>query len=739
MKTFYALSFFLLLKLSSLNAQKTITICEGDSTQLTTAIVGLDYSWQTTEGLSNPKIRNPFAKPTQTTTYISTVYSLQQNILSNSDFTQGNTSFTSDYSVSNNAGSGHYLVTSNGPKSWWVGFSACTDHTSGVGNMMLVDGASTLNQNVWCQEIAVKPNTDYAFSAWLENICTCGAPPRLQFGINGVNLGTIIDVTNTNCQWNQFYEIWNSGNNTTAKICLLNQNTNPNGNDFAIDDITFTPVTPSHDTIIVNVIPKSVTAVVNSICKGDSLFFNNQFYKIAGEYEKILKNIKGCDSIIKMSLRVRFPAYEITRFDSICKGETYNFAGNAYNTEGIYAHCFRAASGGDSIVTVRLSFYPNYSMAQKATICYGDSLLIGQNFYKKTGNYVIKLKTIKGCDSTINLNLTVRPENIRTQKVYMCSVDTYKIGDSTYKKTDIYRNILRGYQCDSIVITDLEVFIKWTEKIDTTICATQSLKVNNKIYNQTGHYRDTIPRPYRCDTIFDINLTVMPLPFRMQNIVLCKGETFKINNKIYNKTGSYTDTIPIKNGCDSIVVTNINVIELNLNLGSDTTIFNGDSIRLNPLVNSQNTLSWRWSPPTGLSCVDCKTPIATPLSKSLYQLTVKDTKYGCTATDDIFIKVNPCEKVFIPNSFSPNDDTFNDFFTAYGVDCAKRIKKMDIFNRWGNLVFTTENATLGNDSQGWNGQFKGKRLSAGVYVYVIEIEYGNGTSGIYSGDVSLVE
>ena len=64
MKSLYTLSFLLLLKLSTLNAQKTITICEGDSTQLTTAIVGLDYSWITIEGLSNSKIRNPFAKPT---------------------------------------------------------------------------------------------------------------------------------------------------------------------------------------------------------------------------------------------------------------------------------------------------------------------------------------------------------------------------------------------------------------------------------------------------------------------------------------------------------------------------------------------------------------------------------------------------------------------------------------------------------------------------------------------------
>lgn len=739
MKAFYTFFLLAILCNKTLNAQNIRTICEGDSTQLTTAVTGLDYSWTPSGSLSNAKSRTPFAKPTQTTTYVSTVYTLQQNILSNSNFNLGNTGFTSDYVSSSTGGYGKYNVTDRGPQSWWTGFSPCVDHTTGTGFMMLIDGGPISNQNVWCQQVAVLPNTDYAFSAWVVNMCTCGAPPILQFGINGVNLGNVINVTTLNCQWNQFYEIWNSGNNTTAKICLVNQNTNPAGNDFALDDITFTPVTPSHDTILVNVLPKSRTTLNTTMCKGDSILFNNQIYKTAGTYTKTLKNANNCDSIVTMNLSIRTPAYEITKYDTICSGVTYNFGGKSLNTEGVYKNCFTAVGGGDSVVTLHLSFYPNYNISRKDTICYGDSLLVGLRFYKSTSNYTIKLSSSKGCDSTINLSLTVRPQNIRTQKVYMCHTDIYPIGGSIYNKTGIYRNVLKGFQCDSTVITDLEVFIKWTDNIDTTICANQKLVVNNKTYTKSGRYSDTIPRPFRCDTIYNINLTVLPLPSRAQDVTLCKGQTYKINNKVYSQAGSYTDTLNIKNSCDSVIITRVNVLDLTLNGIKNMTLQNGDSIKLMPNVNTNNNLTWLWSPPIGLSCTNCATPTLTPLSKNRYHLTVTDKQFGCAASDSFFVNIIPCTKVYIPNAFSPNDDNNNDVFTAYGSDCAKGIKKMSIFNRWGSLVYNVENAALGSAAQGWNGKYNGKALPMGVYVYVIEIEYGNGTSSIFSGDVNLME
>ena len=173
-----------------------------------------------------------------------------------------------------------------------------------------------------------------------------------------------------------------------------------------------------------------------------------------------------------------------------------------------------------------------------------------------------------------------------------------------------------------------------------TFCDNQTILVGNQFFN-ANNPTGTVILPGAAvggiDSVIHVELTFNSAMESTLNQTLCEGDTLWVNGTAYH-AGFYIGDEFIEsgsaNGCDSIIVTNINVVELNLMLGNDTIIQNGDSLRLNPLVNSQNALSWKWSPPTGLSCADCKMPIATPLSNSLYQLNVKDTKYGCTATDD---------------------------------------------------------------------------------------------------------
>lgn len=132
----------------------------------------------------------------------------------------------------------------------------CSDHTTGNGNMLLVNGAAQPNVAVWIENINVTPNTNYAFSTWLQNININNAtsnPPQLQFSINGNTVGTILQGRLTQCTWDQFYTVWNSGNNTTATIAIVNQNTVAAGNDFGLDDISFAPLLVLRDSIKVTV------------------------------------------------------------------------------------------------------------------------------------------------------------------------------------------------------------------------------------------------------------------------------------------------------------------------------------------------------------------------------------------------------------------------------------------------------------------------------------------------------
>lgn len=252
-------------------------ICLGSSAQLN-ATGGFLYTWDSHPSLSATNIPNPTATPTQTTTY--TVRSRVRtggNLVINGDFENGNAGFNTGYLISGNSplgGPGHYTINTSVTNNWWPN---CTDHTSGSGNMLIADGANGTNgvpaqSNIWCQTIAVTPNNDYAFSAWLTNLNASGSTSQLGFFINGTQSGSTQTTPIGVCQWNEFYEVWNSGTNTTVNICIREMSGAQPGNDYALDDISFYQLCEAIDSVTVRVSDpqSSVVAVQNVRCFGQS-------------------------------------------------------------------------------------------------------------------------------------------------------------------------------------------------------------------------------------------------------------------------------------------------------------------------------------------------------------------------------------------------------------------------------------------------------------------------------------
>ena len=113
-----------------------------------------------------------------------------------------------------------------------------SDHTDGSGEFMAVNGDPTPGTPVWCQTIVVQPNMTYVFSAWIASL-SLQNPAQLLFSINGIDLATAINAPAVTGQWDPFNATWDSGANTTATICIVNNNTAVAGNDFGLDDISF--------------------------------------------------------------------------------------------------------------------------------------------------------------------------------------------------------------------------------------------------------------------------------------------------------------------------------------------------------------------------------------------------------------------------------------------------------------------------------------------------------------------
>jgi gliding motility-associated-like protein len=153
--------------------------------------------------------------------------------------------------------------------------------------------------------------------------------------------------------------------------------------------------------------------------------------------------------------------------------------------------------------------------------------------------------------------------------------------------------------------------------------------------------------------------------------------------------------------------------------------------------SSADVIKWQWFPTTGLSCSNCTEPISTPSNTIVYKATATN-QGGCKAEDRITINVF-CNNgnLFIPNTFSPNNDGSNDIFYPRGKGISG-VKSLQIFNRWGSIVFQKTDFAINDPTSGWDGTFNGKPQEPDVYVYQVEVICETGQVFSYKGDVTLI-
>lgn len=252
-----------------------------------------------------------------------------------------------------------------------------------------------------------------------------------------------------------------------------------------------------------------------------------------------------------------------------------------------------------------------------------------------------------------------------------------------------------------------------------------------------GDYSVTIEEESGCITYFDFTITEPPLltfdTTETQNII-CNGEadgyihtvaaggtepyTFTLNDDLTQSSpdfnglsaGTYIIIVADNYGCTvEIEVTLTEPEAVTIDAGADQVMQFGGYANMNAVSSSPSLTSIVWSPATDLSCNDCLTPQASPDNTTTYTITVEN-EFGCSATDEITVFVQ--YEYAIANVFTPNGDGLNDIFQLH-ADFITSIE-LYIYNRWGELVYST------NDMRnGWDGTMKGKQAEVGTYNYVL--------------------
>lgn len=164
----------------------------------------------------------------------------------------------------------------------------------------------------------------------------------------------------------------------------------------------------------------------------------------------------------------------------------------------------------------------------------------------------------------------------------------------------------------------------------------------------------------------------------------------------------------IKTSIDSVIVSVDEIFQAYA--GRDTSVVINEPVAL----NGTGGVTYLWQPATWLSNPTIANPIATPKENITYQLTAI-SKGGCKAMDEIQINVYKIAPGFyVPSGFTPNNDGNNDVIRPILMGM-RSLKLFRIYNRWGQLLFTTS-----EKGKGWDGTFKGSQQDPGTFVWMAE-------------------
>ena len=598
-----------------------------------------------------------------------------------------------------------------------------------------------------------------------------------------------------------------------------------------------------------SVLPSLETNLSQQICGNDFFVFGSDTLRVAGNYSRTLSSASGCDSLVNLQLSV-LPSLETNLSQQICSNDFFVFGSDTLRVAGNYNRTLSSTSGCDSLVNLQLSVLPSLETNLSQQICGSDFFLFGSDTLRVAGNYSRTLSSASGCDSLVNLQLSILPSLETNLSQQICSNDFFLFGSDTLRVAGNYNRTLSSASgCDSLVNLQLSVLPSLETNLSQQICGNDFFLFGNDTLHVAGNYSRALSSASGCDSLVNLQLSVTDLNATIEapqgqqiscdtDSILLIGRTNDTNAQIFWRSngmilseqeilnvslaGNYDWVVITKDGCtdsaqievtvDSVAITGASIsivqpvcgelnstgsavvqsviggnapylyavdelpflatnsfsaltlgnhlltfqdangcewdtiitisapTDLQIDLGEDQVLLLGDQALLELFVNkAYQSVLWSASTKDTFSCQDCLQQVVNPTTTTVYSVQVIDEN-GCTAQDQVVIYVEQNYAIFFPNAFSPNGDNVNDyFFIQSRRNIIAQIEQFQVFDRWGNIVFQKSEWQPNTENEGWDGASNGKIMNPAVFTWVAKIKLLDGQSVIFSGELNLLD
>lgn len=463
-------------------------------------------------------------------------------------------------------------------------------------------------------------------------------------------------------------------------------------------------------TVQVQALPVDAGIVNLNACQGGNVVYLGTVVPAGTTRDFVLENIWGCDSVVTLVV-VADPPLESDLNVRVCPGSTFAYAGLELPGGQSTPVSLSTSAGCDSIVTVRVDFYDQLSSNLQATACSGSAFDYMGTLIPAGTSQVFTLKSAAGCDSVVTVTVGAIAPVSGSLDTLICSGDSILMGGQVLVPGSIADVVLVSKEgCDSVLTVRVSAYPATVFSTGVEPSCPSSSSGVIAVTNLSGG--------------------TPPWLFALNNGPFQGSDRF-----VGLSSGIYRIEVEDIRGCitgQSVIVPER--LPLSAELDDAVLPCGADAVLLSPVVFGDTTgISWLW--PDGSTG-----PAFAARAPGTVWVEVANI-CGAVRTEAVVMlegSITDRHLVYMPNIFHPEDNlSLNDQFRAFFADDVLVLEHvLEVYDRWGNMVFRSEDPTAS-----WDGRYRGKPMNPGVYGWLIQskVQYcGQETSLRKSGDITLL-
>ena len=476
-----------------------------------------------------------------------------QNLITHGNFDDNlweefDTDYVHNYGLGGDNDTGKFYLGNNAHNNSTSMFNF-NDHTTGNGQTryMIVNGHTQSDKLVWGMTLSVQAHSYYDFSLWMTNLSAGGGTfgymrSKLKIKINNdvvVDEYNMTNVSSTQGIWNQMPAVrWYSRNTTTARIEIYDLCTSDNGNDFGLDDLSFTyqytnvvQANTDYATTCFET-PVDINPMQNDVIQPSSLQSQVNFSIVSQPSHGSLTLLNGTN-------------YRYTPNTGYSGADSFTYK-LTYGTNDIVS---------TGTVNITVNARPQRVINQHACESFTWSGATGQT-YTQNGQYTYVKPNPSGCDSLLVLNLTIHHAEEETlPAVETC--DSYTWHGTTYTQSGTY-DYVTTTQWGCVLTQHLPLTIHYGDTVDYNISACEQYTWHGQTFTSSGTHTYLTTNSFGCDRLERLHLTITDRFRQVENLTECDSYYWPRKQQWYY--ASAMDSVTVngpQGGCDSTFVLNL--------------------------------------------------------------------------------------------------------------------------------------------------------------------------------------